>query len=726
MIYIAHVNQCNEIQTVKEHSEKTAQLCSEYAIPVLKDVMYAMGILHDVGKYQNSFQKRIRGDTIRVEHSICGAIVVKDAYRTPFSLLMQYCIAGHHSGIPDGGFINDDSSSTLHARMKRETEDFSSYKNELSLPKIDENELMKFLIQDCDNDINKLVDKFAFLTRYCYSCLVDADYVDTAIFCGSKDNRLLHADYRACLEKVNNKVSSFVCRTKLQKTRTKLQQQAFQKVDQNAEIYLMNMPTGSGKTLCSMKFALERAITGKKKRIVYIIPYNSIIDQTADVFENLFGDDLEILRHQSTFSYDKKDLSESYILAAKSAEENWDAPFIITTAVQFFESVYANKRKKLRKLHNMAESILIFDEAHLMPQKYLQPCLQAISYITRYLNSEALFLTATMPNFKQLMNTYVFSDSKVVDLITDTSDFKIFRKCSYEYLGEVNLEKLMISKAVYPSTLIIVNERKTARQIYEECTGEKYHLSTYMTPYDRRRVIDDIRKSLNQLEEDFPNNIDVPEERRITVVSTSLIEAGVDLDMHTVFRELTGLDSILQAGGRCNREGKRASAKTFIFEMKKEKKKASVDERANITKGILKKYEDISCKESIEEYYKRLFFLKKEDIQKNTMSNMTHHIESIPFRNYAEQFEVIDSAQESVVIPRNEESRKMIELLDYVGGGVIRKLQDYICSIYKWELEDLIKQHVIQIHESGVCYLTNSDYYDENIGILFEAQDYFL
>lgn len=197
-------------------------------------------------------------------------------------------------------------------------------------------------------------------------------------------------------------MSAFMCRTRLQKARSALQAQAFQRASRDAEIYLMNMPTGSGKTLASVKIALERALAGKKKRIIYVIPYNSIIDQTVDVFEGLFGGELEILRHQSTFSYeDTEDQDEDYQKAAKLAVENWDAPFIVTTAVQFFESIYANKRGKLRKLHNMADSILVFDEAHLMPQSYLQPCLQSIAFITKYLNSEAIFFDGNHAGFRK-------------------------------------------------------------------------------------------------------------------------------------------------------------------------------------------------------------------------------------------------------------------------------------------------------------------------------------
>lgn len=252
-----------------------------------------------------------------------------------------------------------------------------------------------------------------------------------------------------------------------------LQEQAYRNSTKDAHIYLINMPTGSGKTLASAKIALQRAIAKKKKRIIYVIPYNSIIDQTAEVFEKLFGNNLEILRHQSTFSYDEKvDLNEDYREAAKIAVENWDAPFIITTAVQFFESIYSNKRGKLRKLHNMADSILIFDEAHMMPQDYLQPCLQGIAYITKYLNSEAVFLTATMPDFEKLLKLYAPANNRIENLIKDKTLFEKFQKCQYINMGKVSPEGLLAKSEKYPSRLIIVNKKKNARQLFR-CVQEE-------------------------------------------------------------------------------------------------------------------------------------------------------------------------------------------------------------------------------------------------------------
>lgn len=729
-IYKAHINETTkQIQTVKEHSENTASLCRQFAVPILKDFMFALGMLHDAGKLQSSFQRKIEGADIKVEHSICGAQIARQQYPGAMGLMMEYCIAGHHCGIPDGGFPNDTpDKATLCARLKRDTEDYSAYQKELTMITPNQKEFLQFLMQDCNRDMERLADKFAFLTRYAFSCLTDADSLDTAAFCNS-DNPVepLKADFSACLKKVDAQLNSFVCRTSLQKSRACLQKQVFDKVGQDAEIYLMNMPTGSGKTLCSVKLALERVIRGGKKRIIYIIPFNSIIDQTAEVFEKLFGADAQILRHQSTFSYeDKADDSEDYRKALKSAAENWDAPFIITTAVQFFESIYANKRGKLRKLHHMADSVLIFDEAHLMPQDYLQPCLRAIAYITRYLNSEAVFLTATMPDFSELMKQYALSDSRIVNLVDDTSLFQEFQKCQYHYLGKTTAEALLEKAAERPSSLFIVNSRAAARELFQKCSGKKFHLSTYMTSYDRKRVISEIRRELFQLETDFPNEKEIPQDRRITIISTSLIEAGIDLDVHTVFRELAGLDNILQAGGRCNREGKRKQAQVYIFELEDGTANPSLDERGNLVKGMFKKYPDISCPESIAEYYKRLFFMKKDAIQKNTITQDCKDITSIPFKQYAEKFELIPSRTVSVVVARDDRSREIIASLRYIGVGAARKLQLYACTVYQRELDDLIRQHVAEDYGTGIYCLTNPDYYDKEIGILFEAKDYWI
>lgn len=226
----------------------------------------------------------------------------------------------------------------------------------------------------------------------------------------------------------------------------------------------------------------------------------------------------------------------------------------------------------------------------------------------------------------------------------------------------------------------------------------------------------------------------MPEERRITVVSTSLIEAGIDLDMCTVFRELTGLDSILQSGGRCNREGKRDDGSTYIFSFS-DSRKVSSDERANLTRGLLRKYDNITSPECIREYYDRLFFMNSDHIEHYAMSNFCRGIDSIPFKTYAQGFRIIEDSTESIAVPSDENSRQLVDKLRYIGqnpdqaggiGSISRKLQKYTCSVSREELRSLIRQGAVQDFDTGIWCLMNSDYYDKDEGIGFEPKDYII
>lgn len=271
-MYIAHINEkTGKVQSVKEHNENVAELCRQFSIPQLQEICSATGKLHDIGKYGRNFQRRINGENIHVDHSTAGAAVMQEHYGMPASMIAGLCIAGHHAGIPDMGIAADstreDLSATLRTRIaqklkrceKDSGENFDTYKDEISLPEVDEKKLAAFISEDCKS-MDDMIDKLAFVVRYCFSCLVDADSIDTGDFCGTRTDDVLHADFQKCLERVSEHIDSFTCETELQKARRRLQEQAFAKAGQDSEIYLMNMPTGSGKTLCSIKFALQRAI----------------------------------------------------------------------------------------------------------------------------------------------------------------------------------------------------------------------------------------------------------------------------------------------------------------------------------------------------------------------------------------------------------------------------------------------------------------------------------
>lgn len=721
---IAHSKEkSQETQSIAEHSIGTAKLAESFSIVSLKKLVYNMALLHDVGKYQDSFQDKIIGKkNIRVEHSTCGAIEAKKLFgNNGGSLIAQYCIAGHHSGLPDGGTMQDTADDiTLCGRLAREPnfDDYSDYKKELNIGKIDMAELGE-LMKECVTDEESMIECFSFVTRYCFSCLTDADTLDTAFFCTGREDMELESDFKNCLSKLDARIQKFRNETALQKGRDMLQRQVYDKVDTDSEIYLMNMPTGSGKTLCSMKFALTRALKTGKRRIIYVIPYNSIIDQTVSVFEEIFGKSANILRHQSSFCVDDIDCEEDYKTHLKNVTENWNARMIVTTSVQFFESIFDNKRSRLRKLHNFSNSMIIFDEAHLMPVEYLQPCLRAVSYVTRLLDSEAVFLTATMPDFNTLVKKYALPTSKITELIHDKKLFECFRKGNFVNIGNVSEEALLADAEEKPSSLIVVNKRTTASKLYDLAVGKKYHLSTYMAAYDRKHVIEEIETEIDKLYHDYPDLKNVPEDRHIMVISTSLIEAGVDLDFFAVYRELFGLDSILQAGGRCNREGKRENSEIYIFNFGDSSDKA----RVNITKSLIKKYDDISCSECVTEYYDQLYNFNDEVIRENSIAKDCPGIDSIDFAKYARKFRMIDSNTVSVAVERDEESTELIRQLKATEYTNHRKLQKYTFTVYENELQQLMKQGVVE-EFGGVWCLTNQDYYSTEKGVSFEAKDY--
>ena len=727
---IAHTKPDSDgVQSIKDHSGNVAGLAQKFSVELLKNTIYNIGLLHDIGKYQDSFQRKITcSNNLRVDHSTCGAIEAEKLFgKSPLTTLIQYCVAGHHSGIPDGGTqIDTKDDTSLCGRLKREAllDDYSDYKKELSIIRSEMNVLQDYLkMAAYDNE--SLIESFAFTVRYCFSCLTDADSIDTAEFCSGRIETELISDFTECLYKLEERITGLPDKTNLQKSRSALQNQVYENVSAESEIFLMEMPTGSGKTICSMKFALMRAILSGKKRIIYVIPYNSIIDQTVSVFEDIFGDSARILCHQSSFCIDDSDKDEDYKILIKNVTENWNAQIIVTTSVQFFESLYGNKRSKLRKMHNMADSIIIFDEAHLMPVDYLQPCLRAVSYLTRLLNSEAVFLTATMPDFTSLIRKYALKDSMITDLVTDKSFYESFKKGSFVNIGTVDEDQLIQNTYLKPSVLIVVNKRKTASKLYDMISGKKYHLSTYMSAFDRKRVIDEIRKELDELYRDYPTLENIPEDRCITVISTSLIEAGVDLDFFTVYRELSGLDSILQAGGRCNREGKRKNALINIFRFDGHIE----DTKTNMTRGLINKYDDISSPECINEYYERLYNFSDEQIRENSIANgltkMKNPFINIPFATYANDFRMIEDNTIAVAVECDNESKELISQLKTTGFTNHRRLQKYTFTVYLYELNELIRQGAVKEY-GGIWCLENNDYYSHEKGITFEAKDYYI
>lgn len=736
--FLAHFDKVNnKIQTIDEHNSNVSKLCGEFALPMFKASAEYIGLNHDIGKYRPNFQKRIKGKSeIKCEHACVGAqeieiqAVSKSAGKN-FKYLapcFEYCISGHHCGLQDG-YSADGNCSGLSNSLEKDTSDIISerkYYEKNLLPPDEENlkELKESIC--CSDSLDKKeaneekIEKYSFFTRYLFSCLTDADFIDTEIFYDESAKRGMTGNFEEALKRVNEKLSGFIVDDRNRKVcnaRNELLNQA--KVNmKDSRISILDMPTGSGKTLCSIKLALEKVIKskGELKRIIYVIPYTSIIDQTSKKFKEIFGEVLPVLEHHSNYDVDldlyktklseNKDLSEEEIVKLMGrSTENWDAPLIVTTNVQFFESIYGNKSSKLRKLHNMAESMIVFDEVHMIPCQYLKPCIQAVCFLTKYFNSRAIFMSATMPDFTRWIKKY--SGEEPDYLIKNKTMFSAFSNCEIINLETVSEDFLEKETDKYESSLVIVNSRNEAVRLYRlSSCKNKFCLSTYMTPNDRLETIDKIHNLLIKKE-------------KIAVFSTSLIEAGVDLDFEAVFREMTGIDSISQSSGRCNREGLRDKGYMHIFKFEGNRNaKGELGTKINIASDILQKFHDVKSPESAKEYYSRLY--DTFDIEKNSIyrfqgnENMTK--KSIPFKSYAEEFKFIDDLTENIVIP-TDENRSSIDLLEFAGKDIYRKLAKDSASVKFYELKKLVEDKKVVKRIGAAWVLLDEHFYSKETGL---------
>ena len=384
----------------------------------------------------------------------------------------------------------------------------------------------------------------SYLIRMLYSCLVDADYLDTEQFMATEQITRGQGDsLSSLLLQLKRYIEPwFPPKNDLNRMRCEILQSCIDAGAAPRGLYTLTVPTGGGKTISSMAFALHHGVKHHMDRVIYVIPYTSIIEQTADIFRGIFGEK-NVVEHHSNANLDiREDGPESQYGNAR-AVENWDAPIIVTTAVQFFESMYANRPSKCRKLHSIANSVIIFDEAQMLPVAQLRPCVAAIVKLVERFRATAVLCTATQPVLNDLFREYApaYEPREICHDIPKM--FERFRRVRFEHIGIIDADGLADRLSQLPQVLCIVNSRKSAQAICGKIPSEgSYHLSTLMVPWHRMQVLAEIRERLG-------NGLPC------RVISTSLIEAGVDVDFPAVYRELAGLDSILQAAGRTVQSG---------------------------------------------------------------------------------------------------------------------------------------------------------------------------
>ena len=548
--YFSHVSEDGRREIVSDHLREVSEMAAEFARPFgAESWARTAGALHDIGKCSKEFQRRILDNGPVVDHSTAGAYEV---FKHTGLALLAFCIAGHHGGLLDGGSNFDiPGSATLASRIKKAEEGF--------LPAYD---LAAGI--DCPPPEQysfaggKEADGYscAFLARMVFSCLVDADYLCTERFVQGKEReQLSSSSMQELCSKLEERIADFYPpKTPLNRTRCAVLDACAEKALQKAGVFSLTVPTGGGKTYASLRFALKHATAqgNNMRRVIYAVPYTSIIGQNAAVFREVLGEE-NVLEHHANFDFDSASEDVELNQRLRLSAENWDVPVVVTTNVQLFESLYANKTSRCRKLHNIVNSVIILDEAQMLPTSCLEPCVRALAELVWNYGCSVVLCTATQPALNGL-----FSDCglKVQEIAPDVDGmFRQLSRVRYSTEGQLSDDELANEMLSTEQVLCVVNSRKQARNINkllcEKTYDDVYHLSTYMHPVHREQVIARVRQRLSS-------------GTTCRLVATSLIEAGVDLDFPIVYRALAGIDSIVQCAGRCNREGKRPVEQSVV------------------------------------------------------------------------------------------------------------------------------------------------------------------
>lgn len=701
MEFYAHIREDGKKQTVDEHLHGTAQLCSHFASSFGEaNRGLLLGYAHDIGKTSHEFQKRLQGGA-KVDHASAGAYELAKINE----LLSACCVAGHHGGLPNYGSNADtEGTPTLIGRVKK-----------AMLNKIPQYHWDKVLPSARVMPQFKDMFSYSLWVRMLYSCLVDADYLDTEKFMSlSPVTRSDYDTLPVLLEKLNEYIRPwFPAKNELNKLRCDILNKCIDAAALPRGAYSLTVPTGGGKTVASLAFALKHAAEHGMERVIYVIPYTSIIEQNAEVFRAILGA-RNVLEHHSGIQLDSPGESSPENLRHRLAAENWDAPIVVTTSVQFFESLYSNRPSQCRKLHNIANSVVIFDEAQMLPAYHLHPCIGVIANLTRYFNVSTVLCTATQPVLGDIVKSFC-PDLNIREICPDISSmYEKFRRVTYRDGGKLDTDSLCSELSQLEQVLCIVNTRKAAQKIFENLPEEgKYHLSTLMYPAHRKAVLAEIRK---RLVSGLPCRL----------VSTSLIEAGVDVDFPAVYRELAGLDSIAQAAGRCNREGKRSADNSVVTYFEGENA-PPILQRINIgaSKEALDGKRNPGDPETIHRYFTAWRSMIGNDLDKSkAVEHFRHGISgcALPFDTVAKDFHFIDNATCTVYIPEGEGALLCQKLLDgYADKADYRRAGQFSVSIYEQHFNALLRAGDIQLLSENSAVLSNPALYNSHSGLSLEA-----
>lgn len=767
MEYAAHISYDGKIQTVDEHCLNTAKLCEKYTESIGgAEIGYLQGIFHDVGKNTKRFNDYIRG-TLNIprgsiDHCYAGAKYLMENFSENYQevlKLISRTIISHH-GLHD--WINEECVDYFSKRIT-EKEEYDNVKRILDNFCIGEhlekafteyNNIVGLIKNISKNNNVEQAFYMGMLERFLQSCLIDADRTDTASFqlgieindCENVSKLWNEMHYR-----MENKMASFKDRTdSISLQRQSISERCAKFAENNVKVCRLIVPTGGGKTLSSLRFAIDYCKIHEMERIIYTAPFMSILEQNSDEIRAIAGDDY-FIEHHSNFISEMSSTKEE-LMEYEIHMERWDSPVIATTFVQFLNTLFSHKLSCVRRMHRLSKSVIIIDEIQSLPTKCVYMFNLAINFLTHICGATVVLSSATQPVNEKIKYPIIIDNNQSMtgDYI---EDFKVFERTEitfnidpYGFTFDDTAKFCFEKFSEFGNLLVIVNTKASAKNIYEllkkKCSTDTkvIHLSTNMCPEHRKEKLDIIRNLLAK-------------KQKVICVTTQLIEAGVDISFKCVVRSLAGLDSIVQAAGRCNRHGE-YDIKCPVYIVKiKEENLSNLDEIAKAQDTIesmleYSEYDNWQSNEAVSEYFQSFYEIVKSSlsysVKNDTIlnflslnkkrynayrinSNMPMDIYSIQaFKTAGELFQVIDKDSIDIIVPYNDEAKEIINELENVDKKdmkkILRKAQKYSVSIYKGSEIKLSENNALRTLDCGVTVL-NDIFYNLETGITFEGAD---
>ena len=728
--YFAHTLSDKDIakwEILSEHLTSVASLARNFGSGFNADQWGEIaGLWHDLGKYSDEFQAYLKHETGfdlhcadyvgRVDHSTAGAQHAVATLGTPGRIL-AYCIAGHHAGLADS--TADSGTSSLAKRLSKEIKSYSAAPDEL----LTQPALPNPKLTLSHGDKRRAAFQLGLFTRMLFSCLVDADFLATESFMSPGRAKARPTDANQLpnmLEALDRKIAELqpASETVVSRARADVVAACRSQASLEPGLFSLTVPTGGGKTLSSLAFALQHAVAHDKRRIIYAIPFTSIIEQTANVFRGMF-DELSsdiVLEHHSNTDPD------SDTVRSRLASENWDAPLVVTTNVQLFESLFASRTSRCRKLHRIVNSVIILDEAQCIPVDLLEPTLAVIRELVEDYGCTIVLCTATQPAIVKAED-FPIGLSNVREIISQPRKlYDTMKRVEVQQLGKLTDTEVVEQMQRHDRFLCIVNTRPHAARLFAALDDESegtFHLSTFMCGQHRSDVLDEIRDRLNR---------DLP----CRVVSTQLIEAGVDVDFPVVFRALTGADSIAQAAGRCNREGKLERGAVYVFDPVDIRLRGYLRSIADSTSELLGDRTDVDLLDldTMQEYFQLHYYKRRGgDVRANDGWDRRDVMGCFPppmnnlhfnFATAAERYRWIDDTSKTVFVPYGGEGKQLLEALRAAieqppSRRLLRKLQRYSVGLYERVFNSMVGTD-IELLENGHAVLLNNTCYDNRLG----------